>query len=149
MKITTSRFGEVEVDDNLVFEFIEPILGYDRLKKFVLIDNSPESPFKWLQSAEDENVAFPVTFPAYFGIDYQFTIPEEKAKKLDAKETENIVSFNIVCIPQGNAREATINLVGPIVINIENKSGLQLVLTDTKYGIKHRIFDEDKAKCSS
>lgn len=149
MKINTSRFGEIEIDDNLVFNFIEPILGYEQLKKYVLIDNSPESPFKWLQSVEDANIAFPVTFPAYFGIDYQFTIPEEKAKKLDLKGSDNLISFNIACIPQGKSQDATVNLVGPILINIENKNGLQLVLTDTKYDIKRRLFNKDTIKCSS
>lgn len=149
MKINTSRFGEIEIDENLVFNFIEPILGYDQLKQYVLIDNNPESPFKWLQSIEDPNVAFPVTFPAYFGIDYQFTIPEDKAKKLELTNAENLLSLNIACIPQGNVQETTVNLVGPIVVNIENKNGLQLVLTDTKYNIKHKLFDKDVLKCSS
>lgn len=149
MKLNTSRFGEVEVDDKLVFDFIEPILGYDRLKKFVLVDNTPDSPFKWLQSAEDPNVAFPVTFPAYFGINYQFTLPDEKAERLSVTSADNVLSFNIVCIPQGNPQESTVNLLGPIVINIENKKGIQLVLTDTKYTVKHRLFEKDTAKCSS
>jgi len=149
MQITTTRFGEIEIDDELVFEFIEPILGYDKLKKYVLIDNSPESPFKWLQSVEDPNIAFPITFPSYFSIDYKFTVPEDKAQKLEVKNAENVLTFNIACIPQGQAQDATINLVGPIVINVESKKGLQLVLTDTKYSIKHRLFDKDKAQCSS
>lgn len=149
MILNTSRFGEIEVDDNLIFDFIEPILGYDHLKKFVMIDNSPESPFKWLQSLEDGNVAFPVTFPAYFGIDYQYTLPDDKAAKLGIKDAESVFSFNIVCIPQGNPQNSTVNLVGPIVINIENKKGLQLVLADSKFTVKHRLFDKDTAKCSS
>ena len=146
MKLNTSRFGEIEVDENLIFNFIEPILGYDQLKKFVLIDNSPESPFKWLQAIEDGNVAFPITFPAYFGIDYQFVIPEDKAKKLGLKGPDNLFSFNIVCIPQGNVQETTVNLIGPIIINIDNKNGMQLVLTDTKYDIKHKLFAGDMHK---
>lgn len=147
MKINTSRFGEIEVEDSLVFNFIEPILGYDKLKQYVLIDNSTESPFKWLQSVDDANVAFPVTFPAYFGIDYQFTIPEDKAKMLDLSGSDNLISFNIACIPQGNVQESTINLVGPIIINIENKKGMQIVLTDSKYNVKHKLFNKDTAKC--
>ena len=149
MKLNTSRFGEIEVDDGLVFNFIEPILGYDHLQQFVLIDNAPESPFKWLQSVEDPNIAFPITFPAYFGINYQFVVPEEKTKKLEVTSSENVLSFNIACIPQGKVEDSTVNLVGPIVINVENKNGMQIVLTDTKYSVKHRLFDKDVVKCSS
>ncbi len=149
MQIKTTRFGEIEVDDDLVFDFVEPILGYNQIKQYVLIDNSPDSPFKWLQAVDDPNIAFPITFPSYFGIDYNFTVPEDKAQKLEITNAESVLSFNIACIPQGQAQDSTVNLVGPIIINIENKKGLQLVLTDTKYSIKHRLFDKDKAQCSS
>ncbi len=142
MKIATSRFSEIEIDEDLVFNFIEPILGYDHLKKFVLIDNQPESPFKWLQSIEDGNIAFPVSFPSYFGIDYQFVIPEDKSKSLGLQGTDNLITFNIVCIPQGRAQDATINLAGPIIINAENKNAMQLVLNNIQYAVKHKLFDE-------
>jgi len=146
MKINTSRFGEVEVDENLIFNFIEPILGYEHLSKFVLLDNESNSPFKWFQSVQDPKIAFPVTFPAFFGIEYQFVIPEEKAKKLNLTSSDNLLSFNISCIPQGDPHNATVNLVGPIVINMENKNGMQLVLTDTNVSTKHRLFVKQPLK---
>jgi len=142
MKINTSRFGEVEVDENLIFDFIEPILGYENLSKFILLDHTPDSPFKWLQSAEDPNVAFPVTFPAFFGIDYQFVIPEEKAKKLELTNAENLLSFNITCVPQGSPQNATVNLVGPIVVNMDNKKSMQLVLTNVNFSTRHKLFNK-------
>lgn len=142
MKISTSRFGEVEIDENLIFDFIEPILGYEHLSKFFLIDYSPNSVFKWLQSAEDPNIAFPITFPSLFGIDYQFTLPEEKVTKLELADTNNLLSFNIACIPRGNPQEATLNLVGPIIVNIFSKKSVQLVLTNTNYSVKHKLFNK-------
>jgi len=142
MKINTSRFGEVEVDEELIFNFIEPILGYEQLTKFILLDHTPDSPFKWLQSAEDPNVAFPVTFPAFFGIDYQFVISEEKAKKLALTNAEDLLSFNITCVPQGNPQNATVNLVGPIVVNMVNKNSMQLVLTNVSFSTKHKLFNQ-------
>jgi len=146
MKINTSRFGEVEVDEELIFNFIEPILGYEQLTKFILLDHTADSPFKWLQSAEDPNVAFPVTFPAFFGIDYQFVIPEEKAKKLALTNAEDLLSFNITCVPQGNPQNATVNLVGPIVVNMVNKNSMQLVLTNVSFSTKHKLFNQPVLK---
>ena len=149
MKINTSRFGEIEVDEDLVFNFIEPILGYENLSKFVLIDYTPDSPFKWLQAVEDPNVAFPVTFPGYFGLDYQFVIPEEDAKKLELSGIEDLLSVNIVCIPPGSPQAATINLLGPLVINAVNRKAMQLVLINTNFTVKHKLFggaSQEKAK---
>ncbi len=146
MKINTSRFGEIEVDDELIFDFIEPILGYEHLSKFILLDHTQDSPFKWLQSAEDPDIAFPVTFPAFFGIDYQFVIAEDKAKKLELTNAENLLSFNIACIPQGSPQNTTVNLVGPIVVNISNKKSMQLVLTNVNFSTKHKLFNQTPPK---
>lgn len=142
MKITTTRFGEIEIDESLVFNFIEPILGYENLESFALLDHSPDSPFKWLQAVEDPNIAFPITFPAFFGINYEFVIPEDKAKKLELSSAENLLSFNISCIPRGNPQNATINLAGPIVVNMDNKKSMQLVLTNTNFSTKHKLFSQ-------
>jgi len=140
MKINTTKFGEIEIDEKLIFNFIEPILGYESLTKYALVDHTPGAPFKWLQSIENPNIAFPVTYPGFFGLNYDFVIPEEDVKKLEITNNETVLSINIVCIPQGEPRNATINLIGPIVINTENKKAMQIVLLNTSYSVKHKLF---------
>jgi flagellar assembly factor FliW len=146
MKITTSRFDELEINEDIIFNFVEPILGYEHLTRFVLVDNIPESPFKWLQSVEDGNIAFPVTVPGYFGLDYQFVIPDNEAKKLDLTNANNLLSLNIACIPQGKPEEASINLLGPVIINLENRKAMQLVLVNENLSVRHKLFADKPAK---
>jgi len=146
MKINTTRFGEIEIDENLIFNFLEPILGYENLSKYFLLDYAEDSPFKWLQSAENPEVAFPVTFPSFFGIDYQFEIPEEKVKLINITDSKKLLSFNIACVPGNNPKDSTVNLAGPIIVNIENKKSMQLVLTNPAYSVKHKLFAEVPAK---
>ncbi len=141
MKLVTERFGEIEVDQNFVFDFVEPILGYEQLNKFVLIDHNPESAFKWLQAIEDGSVAFPVSFPKLFGIDYEFVIPETEAKLLGLTNIEDLLAFNIVCIPQGQPQDATINLSAPIIMNLSSKKAIQLVLLESSYPVRHKLFN--------
>lgn len=140
MKINTSRFGEIDIIEELIFNFIEPILGYENLTKFALIDHMSDSPFKWLQSVQDPDIAFPVAFPGYFNLNYEFVIPEEDANKLELKDSENLLSFNIVCIPQGNPIDSTMNLIGPIIINVLNKKAMQLVLVNSNHSVRHKLF---------
>lgn len=140
MKLETEKFGEIEVDENLMFNFVSPILGYEALSQFVLVDHMPESPFKWLQSVEDMKIAFPITVPGYFGLDYQFVIEEEDAKKLELTSAENLLTFNIVCIPPGSPQLSTINLAGPIIINTLTQKAMQIVLVDDKFSVKTRLF---------
>ena len=46
MKISTVRFGEIEIEENRIFEFALPIIGFDDLKKFVILDINKDSFFK-------------------------------------------------------------------------------------------------------
>lgn len=142
MNIKTTKFGEIQIDENLIFEFVEPIIGYDNLKKYVLVEHSENSAFKWLQSVEEPSLAFPVTSPAFFDIDYQFEIPTEKAEKIDLTSVESLISLNIVTIPAGNPRKATVNLLAPIIINAVNKKGMQIILSNSNYPVKAPLIKE-------
>ena len=143
MNINTTKFGEINIDENLVFDFVEPIIGYDNLKKYVLVEHSEESAFKWLQSVEDPALAFPVTSPAFFDIEYQFEIPTEKAEKISLNSVESLISLNIVTIPASNPRKATINLLAPIIINAANKQGMQIILSNSNYPVKYSLLKEE------
>lgn len=149
--IETTRFGTIEVEEDRIFEFVQAILGFEHLKGFVLVDHAPDSPFKWLQSTEDPHTAFIVTNPINFGIEYEFTVPEEDTKRLDLQKSEDALVLTIVYIPQGAPHLMTANLAGPIVINIANRKGLQLVLSDSKFSTKHRLLPnpEEQAKKTS
>ncbi|MFA6988693.1 MAG: flagellar assembly protein FliW [Candidatus Gastranaerophilaceae bacterium] len=144
MILKTAKFGEVEIQEDLIFDFIEPILGYEHLKKFALVDHKSDSPFKWLQSIEDENIALPVTVPSFFNIDYEFTLPDNETEKLGLEKAEDVLALNVVNVPNGRPQDSTINLIGPIVINVINKKAMQLVLLNTNYSVRHKLFNDDK-----
>lgn len=143
MNILTEKFGEISIDENLIFDFLEPIIGYDSLKKYVLVEHSENSAFKWLQSVEEPSLAFPVTSPAFFDIDYQFEIPTEKAEKIDLHSVESLISLNIVTIPSQNPKKATINLLAPIIINAANRQGMQIILSNSNYPVRYPLFKEE------
>ena len=145
-KINTTRFGEVEVDNSLLFNFVSPIIGYNDKKRFTLIDYRPDSPFKWLQSMEDMDLAFPVTLCSYFDIEYQFELADEDAQKLGIKTADEILALNIVTIPQINPQAATINLLAPIIINTTNNNAMQVILKDSKHPARHPLFEKEENK---
>jgi flagellar assembly factor FliW len=138
--IETTRFGTIQVEEDRVFELISPLLGFEKLHKFVIIDHAPDSPFKWLQSTEEPHVAFIVTNPVNFGIEYEFTVPEEDTKKLDLSDAGDALVLTIVYIPQGAPHLMTANLAGPIIVNLNNRKGMQLVLSDSRFTTKHRLL---------
>ena len=38
MKLTTVRFGEIDIDESRIFDFVLPLIGFDMLKKFVILE---------------------------------------------------------------------------------------------------------------
>ena len=144
MQISTTRFGEIIIDDNLIFDFVQPVIGYDKLSKYVLIEHKENSAFKWLQSVEVPALAFPVTSPAFFNIDYQFEIPTEIAEKIELTSVDSLISLNVVTIPANQPEKATINLLAPIIINAQNKQGLQFILSNSNFPVKYSLFNNRK-----
>lgn len=143
----TSRFGEINIDENLVFTFVEPMVGFESYTKYVLIEHKENSVFKWLQSTEDPELAFPVVLPSSFQIDYEFEIPDEKAELLELTSAESLIALNVVNIPNSNPQRSTINLLAPVIINANNKLAMQLILQDdSRYDVKCPLFNEPQSK---
>lgn len=146
MKLSTKNFGEIEIDDKKIINFIDGIPGFDDQKEFIIIDNpNEEVPFKWLQSLDDTGLAFIIINPFLFKPDYVFDIPEQALKKLKIKEEADVVVYSIVNIPD-DITKMTANLLGPVIINTKEMLGKQIVLDDNRYTTKHFILEKAKAK---
>ena len=146
IKINTAKFGEVEINKNAIFNFVSPIIGFKDLKEYTIIDYKPDSPFKWLQSMEDMELAFPVTLCSYFGIDYQFDIPDEEAEKLEIETADDVFVCNIVNIPSSNPQGATVNMLAPIIVNLANKKAMQTILKNSDFEVRHKLFEQSEAE---
>lgn len=143
MKIKTTRFGEVEVNNDLCFEMVIPILGYENERGFILLEHNEKSNFRWLQSLNTPDLAFAVTVAGGFGIDYVFELMDEPQEALGIEKAEDIFVLNIVVIPHDNPKAATINLAAPLIFNLNNHKAGQVVLNDPKFKIDHPLFKKE------
>ena len=146
IKLNTAKFGEIEIDKDSVFNFVSPIIGFQNLKQYAIIDYRPDSPFKWLQSLEDSELAFPITLCSFFGIDYQFDIPDEEAELLEIETADDVFVCNIANIPSSNPQGATINMLAPIIMNIANKKAMQVILKNTNFEVRYKLFDKENTE---
>lgn len=144
--IETKKFGTVDVNQNAIFDFVLPIIGFNDLKQYTIIDYKPDSPFKWLQSMEDMELAFPVTLCSFFGIDYQFDIPDEEAEELGIESADDVFVCNIANIPSSNPQGATINMLAPIIINLANKKAMQVVLKNTNFQVRYKLYERKESE---
>ena len=146
LKIKTGKFGEIEIDKSVIFDFVSPIIGFKDLKQYAIVDYKPDSPFKWLQSIEDMDLAFPITLCSFFGINYQFDIPDEEAQLLEIESADDVFVCNIANIPSSNPQGATINMLAPIIVNLKNKKAMQIILKNTDFEVRHKLFEKENTE---
>lgn len=141
MLIHTTRFGEIKIDKEDVFHFSEGLLGFTELRKFVLLDDSSEDVFAWLQSCENAGISFPILEPELFIENYSVSLAKSDMSDLQISDLNECHVFSIITIPS-NPKEMTANLKAPIIINVKLKQAKQCVLQDNKYVIKEPIFSK-------
>lgn len=140
MKINTIRFGEIDIEENRIFNFALPIIGFDNLKQFVILDPNKETLFKWLQSVEDPALAFPIISVSALEIDYTIDLPDNVVEILKITNVESLLVMNITSIPQDDPRGTTINLLAPLIFNLDNQTAGQVVLSGSGYDISYPMF---------
>jgi len=149
VKVLTKPFGEIEVDEEQIIDFPDGILGFDFIKKFVLLDTEDkESPFKWMQAYEEKDLAFVIIRPIDFMESYDLVISQSDYEAVKAESPEELVVFAIVTIPE-NPADMTANLQGPIIINPSKRLGRQAISMSDRYKVRHKILDEIKRQAKS
>ncbi len=143
MNIETVKFGNVEVEESRIFDFVLPVIGFNDLSKYVIIEPNKDNLFKWLQSAEDPDLAFPIISVAALNYDYSIDISDDVIQSLDIKNAESLLVMNITSIPQDNPQGTTINLLAPLIFNLENQKAGQIVLSGSGYDISYPMFKKD------
>ena len=137
MEIETTRFGKLSVEDERIISFPSGLLGFPSHQRFALIQTGEENYFFWLQSVEEPNLAFVVTDPTIFFKDYQVPLREETWNDLELADEGAIQCF-VICNKVGEW--LTGNLLGPILVNAQNRLAQQVVLTEKKWTTRQPLF---------
>ncbi len=122
-KVNTLHFGTIMVEPEYIFKFENGLLGFEMLREFVLISDEETLPFRWLVSVDEPTISFPLLSPWLIDLSY---------KPGKQYEESNFVLFSIVTL-EDDAGNMTANLKAPIVLNITNQTGEQVILTNDKY----------------
>ncbi len=144
MKVNTSRFGELQVNTEDIITMSEGILGFENLKKFFVVDPGDSTLILWLQSIEDEKIAFPVIEPKIFKPDYTAKLLPADMNSVSLESLNQAKIYAILTIPS-DISQMSANLKAPIVINNEKQIAKQIVLQDSKLSVKYEMYKELKS----
>jgi flagellar assembly factor FliW len=128
------------VEKSKIIEFVKPILGFNAFKKFCIlnIDKEKNVPFFILQSIENEDLCFIITDPNLFFKDYSVQVTDEEKNLLSLDNKADAIIFVIATL-SADFSSSTVNLKGPIVINIKNNRALQTVLNNDIYSVRQKL----------
>lgn len=141
MLIRSTRFGDIEVPDHEIIRFPHGLPGFSQEKAFAFLPYQPDSPFAFLQSTSEPELAFIIAEPFAFFTDYSFQLEEAVVTELGLTEDRPPKIFNIVRIPE-EAAEMTANLMAPIIMNWHTRIAMQIVLEKSPYTVRHRLFPQ-------
>lgn len=142
MKINTSRFGNLDVQDADVIQFTDGLLGFENLKKFFIVDPADDTLILWLQSLDSPEIAFPVLEPKIFKQDYKVRLSANELRSLQIDSVKkDILVYCILTIPS-DITQMTANLKAPVVIHSKSQLARQVVLQENEYSVKNLIYKD-------
>ena len=143
MKINTKVFGEIEISDDKVIFFENGIIGFPELKRFTLLhdeERGTSAGIRFLQSIEEPGFAMPVMDPLIVKPDYDPEVEDELLAGLGGLTQENILVLVTTTVP-ADLKQMSVNLQGPIIINVEERKACQLIVEHGDYPVRFPIYE--------
>ncbi len=129
MQIETTRFETVAIEPEDILFFRHGIFGFEKCRHWVLLADTANRAVAWLQSIQRPDLAVPVVSPRRFLPDYQVRIDPADVSGLDLESADQAY---VLAIVGRDSDSLTLNLRAPIVINLDQKTGMQLITTDSQ-----------------
>jgi len=143
--LSTAQLGEILVKKENIITFKDGLLGFEDLREFVILNIEEWRPLEWLVSVENPDVTFPIVNPTPFFTDYRPMQQIQDVSALGVKDKDSVETFCIGTL--GNKPEnATVNLKGPILINMQSGVGKQYVLEGEQYTLNHPLVVKKPAE---
>jgi flagellar assembly factor FliW len=137
VKISTTRFGELELEDAKVIDMPDGMVGFSE-RRFVILNPENGGPFCWYQSVENPALSFVVVDPAGFYPEYKVKLTREEYDRLQLEPGAEMVVMCVV-IMSPDPHRITINLLGPIVLNPTTMIARQVVM-EGDHTTRHLLF---------
>jgi len=123
------------------------IIGFAQFKRAELLYLPDHLPFLWMKLGEpSDSVHFIVIEPGGIVPGYEPEVFDDDMERLGISDQTEAMILNIVTLKRQNPVEATVNLIGPIVVNRRTREGRQLVISNySRYSAHHVLVENPQA----
>lgn len=120
-----SRIGQLVISADKTIRFPRGIIGFEPLREFALVEFKPGTPFHFLQSLEMPSMGMMLADPFSFLPNYEIRLAAAEERILKVRSIRDLVILVSVTVPKGDPQASTLNLTGPICVNVQQRLGLQ------------------------
>jgi flagellar assembly factor FliW len=116
--------------------FANGLPGFPGERRFALVRwGAFEGPYSLMVDLANPDVRFLVMPPYVFFPDYVVDLDDAVAAKIHLEKAEDCLLLVIVTLG-ATPEDATANLLGPVVINLQTREGMQAVLAESGYSTR-------------
>lgn len=140
MNVNTTRFGRLQVEPHDLLDFPAGVFGLETCKQWVLLADAQNDALGWLQCTSRPDIALAVVTPRRFVPEYQVRVARQELTPL---ALDDLRDAKVLVIVGRNDGSITLNLKAPLVINLKNRTGRQVVVNND-VAIQHELISEPK-----
>lgn len=138
MIVESELLGEITVDPDELIHFPSGLLGFADCRRFVLVTSEREGLY-WLQSAEHPALVFLLVDP-FLAVDgFVVDLAPPELAELQATTESDLAVLAIVTLGAPEQGGCTVNLQGPLAINLRAKRARQVAVASSDYGVRYPI----------
>ncbi len=127
MKITTTRFGSVQIEADDILLFPAGLAGFEDCRHWVVLADANNESVGWLQCVSRADLALAVVSPRRFAPDYQVRVTRSQLAPLQLEALDRAYVLTVV---SKDAAHLTLNLKAPLIINLDRRLGRQVITCD-------------------
>ena len=144
-----SRIGQLVISSDKTIRFPRGIVGFESLREFALVEFKPGTPFHFLQSLEMPSMGMMLADPFSFLPNYEIRLAAAEERILRVRNIRDLVILVSVTVPKGDPQGSTLNLTGPICVNVQERLGLQAPQVDLPFPSRVLLRDlGSQEKCT-
>jgi flagellar assembly factor FliW len=116
------------------------LVGFPTAERFVLVEwGGDGSPFSLMRPVDGKGPEFVVVPPTMFFPDYEPEVDDDSAERLGLASADDALVLVIVTLGD-TAKDATANLLGPLVMNRHTRQAAQVVLATDAWTTREPLF---------
>jgi len=148
-RLLSKYFGELEYSPEAAFQFAAGIPGFEDQTAFVFLDQPHNHPLVFMQSLSQPDLCF-IAVPVFVA-DPRYKVnlsPEDRESLKLSSPLDLRIGVDVLCLALVTVREdadPTVNMASPIVLNLENRMGIQSIQERSPYSMQHPLSPPSEA----